>query len=821
MAGTGSTYLTGVALDEGGKPVPGTVVEMHAAPRGEGHLGPALHASVKANPDGTFRVGPGPTPWWSQGMLSAKAPGCARSAMFSRAIANPGIKAAEEGVENRLVLQPGYTVHGEVRARDGGPPDGPVKLWATANKGYFEIATTDAGGSFAFDAPEGEVFVRALPGIHPAAQEVVVVSPGRENKVRLTVERGRDIRGRVVDPAEGGPVGGAVIMAYYGETRVFRAGGDGSFVLPKYWARTFQVRAPGFATRVHQLADDAGSPGVEPETVKLAPGFVARGMVRDSEGRPVKGARLRVLTRDTAGDRLASLGPVSHPDGSFVFVGLPLPSPDNEVRVFAKEISFAWGFSAPLAGVQGQVVDGVEVRVTPLVLVEGRLEDDAGAPVEGVLDVSWDVPKDLEAYHDFVPTSARILAGNEGRWQVLLPERARYNVLARGDPFAETRFESTAPPSARGSGPVPPPTVFRVKRGASITGTVQDAQGMPVGFGEIRVEPHPPSDPRSSRDSPVRKDGTFEAGGLAPGLYDMSILAHPGFLQEVVREVPAGGPPVKIVLRRPGWLLLHPVIPEGFPGGTPLELSLRGLEDTRPLPEAQTIVLDPANPRPRVGPLAPVPYAATLRSGDYRADVERVVVGQGQPTDIGDLVLRLAGSVSGRVLSGGVPLGGADVEILRVLPGGRSESVRRTRTEADGTFRAGGLLSGPHDLAVRARDRPIVQVRFEGVLGENRAVEVAVPAGGRLRVTVLDAGGKPVAGALVVVSGPEGGVAYWKAGSPEPPPHGTEPDGTLRCTGLPAGDLRVDAEKPGLGSGAASVHVSEGAEAAVEVRLGR
>lgn len=820
--GTGTSYLTGVALDEQGKPVPGTVVEMHAAPRGEGHTGPVLHASVKANPDGTYRVGPGPTPWWSQGMLSAKAPGYARAALFSRAIANPGVNAALEGVENRLVLRRGYTVRGEIRAKDGGPPDGPVKLWATGGRGFFEIATSDAAGAFTIDAPEADILVRALAGVHPPTQEVIAVSATKENRIRLTVERGKDIRGTVVDQGSGSPVPGAVVMGYYGETRVVTAGRDATFLLPKYWFRTFQVRFPGYATRVHQLADDAGTAGVEPETVKLAPGFVARGRVVDTAGRPVGGSRLRVLTLDRAGERLASEGPTSRPDGSFVYVGLPIPLPGREIRVFAKGNGFAWGFSGVLPAAPGAVVDGVEVRETPLVLVEGRLEDQAGVPVGGVLDFTWEVPKELEPYRDVVPAIGRILAENGGRWQVQVPERTRYTLVARGDPFAEKKYEGVSPPSSGpGSGQPAPAIVIRVDRGISILGKVLDAQGAPVGFGEVRVEPHPPTDPRPSRDSTVRRDGTFEAGGLAPGLYDLSVLAHPAFLQKVVREVQAGGPTVEVTLRRPGRLRFHVVTPGDIPVGTPIEMSLRGLEDTRPLPQSHSVQLDPGEPRPVVGPLAPVAYAVTVRSGDYRADLDRVVVGEGEPTDIGDVVLKPAGSVSGRVLSGAEPLGDAAVEVLRLLPEGRSESVRRTRTAADGTFRAGGLLTGPHVLAVRARDRPFFQVRFEAVMGEDRPMDVAVPVGGRLRVTVLDAAGKPVAGARVVVTGTEGGVPYWKAGSPEPPPHGTGPDGTLRCTGLPVGDLRVDAEKPGTGSGTASVQVADGAEAAVEVRLGK
>ena len=406
LPGTGKTWISGVVVDGDGRPVPGAAVEMHAIPRGNSSAVPLLHASAKAGPDGSFRVGPGPSPWWSHGVLSARAPGLARTSLRSRRMVVAGEEFADEGEKARIVLRPGHEVRGEVRARDGGPPDGPVAIWAVGPPNFFEVATADPAGAFGFLSPPGEVRCHAMEGVHSSAVGVVGVAAGAENRVRIEVTRGRDIPGRVVDRETGNPVAGAAIRAYYGETRIFRAGPDGRFLLPRYWYRGFQVRAPGYTARTHHLTSDAGSPEVGDETVRLAPGFVARGRVLDPEGTPLAGVRLRSFSRTPERQWVAPPGPVSKSDGSFTFVGLPLPGRGSweEVRIFGAGEDYADGASPALRGVPRSVEDGVEVRLPRLVGIEGRVEDEEGSPFEATVAVEWDLPRDLDPYKEVLPT---------------------------------------------------------------------------------------------------------------------------------------------------------------------------------------------------------------------------------------------------------------------------------------------------------------------------------------------------------------------------------------------------------------------------------
>ena len=81
--GTGSAFLEGTVLGPDGSPVAGARVEMHASARRDMAVAPVLHATAVAGPDGVFRVGPGPSPWSTQGVLSAVAPGFARTSLVS------------------------------------------------------------------------------------------------------------------------------------------------------------------------------------------------------------------------------------------------------------------------------------------------------------------------------------------------------------------------------------------------------------------------------------------------------------------------------------------------------------------------------------------------------------------------------------------------------------------------------------------------------------------------------------------------------------------------------------------------------------------
>ena len=819
--GTGDTWIEGVVEDPEGKPLPGALVTVEALPYGASPEVPAVHATATTGPDGRFRAGPGPTPWAPAGLVHASAPGFARTSLVNRATAAHDEPWAEPGMEVRIRLRPGVPVKGVVRGEDGGVPDGPVILWVVGATLFSEVVRTDANGGFSFTAPEGPLTVTSMEGAHPMARSSLLVQRGAENFVQVTVRRGRDVPVRILDDETGKPAKGVVIRTFYGHSTVERVPDSGEFLLKKYWYTAFQARAPGLAAKFNYIPADAGTPENPVMTVRLQRGFVARGRVLDLEGLPLPGIRVRCYAKDSGGDWVDIIGGTTRADGSYTIVGLPVPGTGKEIRVFAIAPGFGQGCSPPLPGAPGSLVEGVEIRIPRLVEVHGRVEDGKGLPVEVGLEAQWKLAPGLSSYLGKIPDRAFVRVVGDATFRTLLPERTPFVLRARADAIEDALVEGVAPAHPGPGKPVPasPPVVVRVNRGATLRGAVVDAAGRPVERGEIRVEPSPPTDPRPSKDGSLAHDGTFEIGGLAPGLYDLSVLVHPEFLQEVVLGATADGEPVRVVLRRPGGVVGRVLPPEDAPTGLLAEISVRALGPTRPLPPELTLRI-PVGTDFRLGPLAPGPYSLDIVAGDRRLQVERIVVEDGGAFPLGEVALEdPTGILQGTVRVAGRPAAGVPVEVLRHLPGGRFESAARASSGPGGVFRVAGLLDGLHRIVVHPQDRPLVQKDFESRPGEPATLDVDVPAGGVLVVRVVDGEGRPVAGARVVLQGPAGSLLFWKAGVPGPGPHGTGEDGVLRCAGVAAGEVRVVADLPGAGSGEATVVVEEGGEGTVEVGI--
>jgi hypothetical protein len=820
--GSGDTWIAGIVVDEADRPIEGATVDMHAIPRTDYPVGYRLHATTSTGADGRFHVGPGPTPWDTEGFLSAWAPGYARTALRSARVVATGEPSADPGASAHLRLRRGHIVRGTLRGEDGRGPLGEVVMIAAGPPCYFECFRVGEGGEFEFVAPTGRVSVTALEGFHPRASGSLTVTPEGPNRLEIPLLRGRDIPGVVVDRQTGAPVEGAVVRAYYGRARLYRTDPEGRFVLPNHWFSAFQVWAPGYAVKTHLLAADSGTSPVGDEVVRLDRGCIGRGRVLDLDGKPLAGIRTRILLRTPDGLFEGTAGPLSRADGSFDFVGLPLPEKDGPVRVLASAHGFAMAGSAPVQAEAGGIAEGVEIRLARLSEMEGRVEDEHGNSAEGTLALQWDLPPELAEYRDAIPSGYAIRTRPDGTWRVRVPERTRVRIEASGEAFGRGTWEGDSPArepgasgaDASGSGNV----IIKVLRGEPIRGVALDSGGHPVAKGSVRVEPSPMTDERPSKDIPLRSDGSFEGWGFPPGPYDLSVLSHPEFLQEVVRGVRPGGNPIRVTLRRPGGLRLLVAFPEGAER-SPVSVKARALEDPTPLPPVHVAVMEPRDLLLEMQPLAPVPHAVEIRAGDWRADFARVAVGQGEPTDLGTVELERAASVAGTIRCGGKPAPAAEVEVLLVRPDGRFESAGRTRSDIEGRYRVSGLVSGEYVLSAHPLDGPLVQARLRVLRAEETPLDVEVPAGARLRVLVRDAAGNPVPGARVHLSRGDEGVVFRREDSQSLGPHSTGEAGVLLCRGLPAGEVRVTVEGPGGTSVVETVTVRAGEVASVEVAL--
>ena len=152
----------------------------------------------------------------------------------------------------------------------------------------------------------------------------------------------------------------------------------------------------------------------------------------------------------------------------------------------------------------------------------------------------------------------------------------------------------------------------------------------------------------------------------------------------------------------------------------------------------------------------------------------------------------------------GQPVAGARVLVGRIPPATRQVAgfgtvgtppPQRTATDAEGAFALEGLEPGRLDVQVRtAQDAPWTG-EVTVIVGQAAELVVTLEAGATLAGTVHDPGGRPVAGARVMV-GAEGDLATSTTR--------TAADGSFRLTGLQPGLVRVDAWKPGVGRASAA-----------------
>jgi len=177
-------------------------------------------------------------------------------------------------------------------------------------------------------------------------------------------------------------------------------------------------------------------------------------------------------------------------------------------------------------------------------------------------------------------------------------------------------------------------------------------------------------------------------------------------------------------------------------------------------------------------------------------------------------ILLPAGALEGRVLgSDGQPLGRAVLIVQRRLTSGEWIFVNRNLADDQGRWRAEALAPGLYRaLAFDWQGEAGSALSEPVALGDGpQSLDLALLAGGRLRVLATDAAGAPLAGVLVVVRDARG--RDWPLS--EKPRTGA--DGVLDLPGVPSGRWEGEARLAGHQPARATVDVVVAGQA--EARL--
>lgn len=679
---------------------------------------------------------------------------------------------------------------------------------------YFEYPRTDAEGRFRAgplpgDAPHSVNFWR--PGFAWARERWDPATQSGEWVV--TLRRGGAVEGIVMDLASGEPARTFTIDTpdridqeagepgawnpFAGGQLFENTGGRFRIDAMRPGNRRLTLRSPGFATKSVEVVVTEGqvTRGV---VVELDRGATLAGRVVDDAGNGVAGAQVVALDSrgrlDEADRARTNRGPVPFGDESDGFLrvapteivaGVGLLSggsatadrdgyfellgvPGEGAKILAVQREFAPTETEPIAFEAGARVDGIEIVLSRGGGLEGRITDRYGRPVPGAIVIASTPPNVGGG------SGTRLYQGSsdaDGRYRVQPMRGGSYFLLVtRGDEqLSLTGFLGTLHFDLVN---VPENEVIQFDivdpsaSAARVYGRVLDA-GRPV-EGGVLTAANFESENLLGVDfklAQVRRDGTYEFAGLAPGDYQFSYQGGPGRGGQVRLSVevpdrpewpfdvqlPQGGVRGRVTDATTGAALANAEVelrPLGQGAGSGLLGSFLGTEARRLRErtddegtfefrglEGGDFELTARGPRwgAGAGGYAPAPPRA------LRIDEGRMQEG----VDVAlspSLVLR--GIVRDSV---GAPVAGA--RVVAIARAGTPMGGDGARSDGEGRFEVRGLAPGTYDLVASASG--FAEAR---ALGADPAaavdIEITLGLGGELRVQVFGADGRAAAGAI-------------------------------------------------------------------------
>lgn len=253
----------------------------------------------------------------------------------------------------------------------------------------FASGRTDDSGVAQFaDVPLGKLRLSTDRGRNASTE----IAPG-ENELRIELEAGVAVRGKVVDPA-GGAVADATVWlqtagyAWWNGAPIATTGADGSFELGQIQkGASLGAFAAGFGpSPLVDLDDvDVSKPPAEVTLQLASDGGSLLGLVVDVAGAPIAGAVVAVGKYDTNLDhrglrtieKWTARHEITGDDGRFHMVGLKT----GPVPVTARAAGF--GIWRGEATIDAATPSTITVQLQAAATIHGRVTDKDGKPVAG------------------------------------------------------------------------------------------------------------------------------------------------------------------------------------------------------------------------------------------------------------------------------------------------------------------------------------------------------------------------------------------------------------------------------------------------------
>jgi hypothetical protein len=388
--------LAGVVLDPGGRPLGGVLVE-------ESYW-VANHTVTTTDENGHFRL-----------------------TKLRRGL-NYGLRLRKEGYETQYYFRPtgesgwvvvlgnGTSFEGRVLAPDGAPvPDALVRAIGnekTMSEGETVTeAKTGPDGRYHFYVVPGQYDISVrVAGVGVARLPMEAIAPDRRRTLDLRLAAGTELVARAVDSKTGQPVAGVRLWhrqrpgidgtsgadglirihdappGKYSELKVAAKGYSRwwSDACRSEWNRYRKGTSGEFQGNFRDL-DFEIKPGTNEVTIQLERGVRVGGRVVDPDGRPVASATV-ALTVTGSGESPTTL---FRTDGEGRFSALWPASGACECNLVAHDGKYGewrtWanGVLPPMRTTPGQVIEGIEIRLTRPGTITGRVIGAQDQPVAG------------------------------------------------------------------------------------------------------------------------------------------------------------------------------------------------------------------------------------------------------------------------------------------------------------------------------------------------------------------------------------------------------------------------------------------------------
>jgi protocatechuate 3,4-dioxygenase beta subunit len=510
--------LRGRVVDRRGQAVPDArVLAFPVSPTGEGARPPG---AVATDFDGGFKIEALATGSYRVLIEAAGFPTAERT----------GVAAPAADLVLRLDGE-GRSIAGRVELA-GAPVVGATVVLADEAGGPARQARTRADGGFVFGGlGAGDYALRAEHDnlVSPIARGIPVGRPGARAPLRLSLQPGLRLAGRVVEDDGQAPAGAEVRGQLAGLApdedplpALARTDATGAFELGPFLAGTYRLTTarPGYVLRRSPTVElGVAGPPPPPVVLELLRGARVMGRVVDAHGAPVAAAHVRCVA-SAMDDLTVQLGPLplaaeaaALPSGAGRALGSTRVALADKAGRFVVEdlipgryrVEVAHAGSEPMRTDELVLAPGERRDLGTLALqdgiaVEGRVLDESGGPLEGArVLVGSGTATD--------PAGFYALTDAGGHFSVAVPAGSyRLIATASGHGAARVSVEVQAAKA-------PAPVEMRLPRAeAVLEGLVRDAGGRPLSRARLLAWPRDPPAGGIAEPAPIGS-GSADVGG--------------------------------------------------------------------------------------------------------------------------------------------------------------------------------------------------------------------------------------------------------------------------------------------------------------------